>query len=1141
MAINNRQTNLFAVEDWKKLYTTFSEADFQAYDFETIRKVMVDYLRTYYAEDYNDFIESSEFIALVDLIAFQAQSLAFRTDLNARENFLETAERKDSVLKLVKQLNYNPNRNKAANGLLKINNISTSEAVFDYSSNNLSRATIIWNDPSNPDWASQFSLIINAALSSGQRIGKPFASKTINGVLTEQYNVAVPNTVAQSVFPFSATVNDISTPFEVVSGSITHSDAIIEQDPGTNGSFGLIFQNDGRGNASNNTGYFLFFKQGTLNSIDFSFTDKIPNRVVNIAVENINNEDVWFYDLTNGVVGNQWTQIANISGSNAIYNSTARGIRTLYQVNTQSNDQIDLVFGDDTFANTPLGNYRAFYRVSNGLTYRISPADLKNITIVVPYISKSGKPERLTITASLQYTVANSSRRDLLQDIKDKAPQNFYTQNRMVNGEDYNTLPYTTYADIVKVKSVNRYSSGISRYLDVIDPTGKYSSTDLFGSDGSLYKNETLKSTTFTFGSRNDVLRIIESVIQPVVINKSSEHFYYEKYPTVALPNLFWVRQTDDTTTSTGFFRQVNGSSYEKIGNYTSAAWRFLLIDSLIKFEAPTGYYFDSSNSLVAGTPSQPSDSTVIWATIQSQIGDGSNPIYLAGREIGGVTLSNSIPSGALVTECYAPFTSNFSNALINSIATYILNNQNFALRYDYTSTIANDPWKIVAYQNVDTTSPFSLQYAGQGNGQDASWLMLFTTDSVRYTMQYRGLDYIFSSTNSIRFLNINPNPVYDSRTNTLIQDNIKVLKSNLNNSATAILDRDISLQIFENQVEADGYVDSTKVLITFPTNPNSNLPLDPAIFSTIVGTTDSTYVFYQQYLDYDNLVRYQLLDSGTVNYLYATQTAIDNVRNNYPAGKIFYATADKKFYQIVNNSTANSLTDVTSSYAAYIGRQDLMFQYRHNASDNRRIDPAASNLIDSYILTRSYDEAYRQYITDYTGTLTEPSQVDSVTLNNTYNQLLDLKMISDEMILNSGVYKPLFGAKAASALQANFQVVKNPNSTISDNELKSNVIEQINNYFALANWDFGDTFYFSELSAYLHSQLGTDLSSIILIPTSPDSVFGDLYEIRSQPNEILISAATVDNVQVVSGVYIGINQSGISTVYASQINGTGV
>lgn len=65
MALGTRQTNLFAAEDWKKLYTTFSDADFQSYDFETIRKMMVDYLKTYYAEDFNDFTESSEYIALL--------------------------------------------------------------------------------------------------------------------------------------------------------------------------------------------------------------------------------------------------------------------------------------------------------------------------------------------------------------------------------------------------------------------------------------------------------------------------------------------------------------------------------------------------------------------------------------------------------------------------------------------------------------------------------------------------------------------------------------------------------------------------------------------------------------------------------------------------------------------------------------------------------------------------------------------------------------------------------------------------------------------------------------------------------------------------------------------------------------------
>ena len=1140
---NNRQTNLFAVEDWKKLYTTFSEADFQAYDFETIRKVMVDYLRTYYAEDYNDFIESSEFIALVDLIAFQAQSLAFRTDLNARENFLDTAERKDSVLRLVKQLNYIPNRNKAANGLLKIQSISTSESVFDYSSNNLARSSIIWNDPSNPDWSTQFSLIFNAALASGQRVGKPFASKNLNGITTEQYNISVPNSV-QAIFPFTTTINDVTTPFEIISASITNTDAVSENDPGNFGNFGLLYQNDGRGNASPNTGYFMFFKQGTTYNYDMALSDKIPNRVASINYENVNNEDIWLYELENGVIGSQWTKIPNIIGSNAIYNSTARGIRTLFSVATRSNDQIDLVFGDDTFANIPLGNFRTYFRVSNGLTYRISPADMVGVTIVVPYVSKSGKPERLTIVGTLQYTVSNSSRRDLIQEIKDKAPQNFYTQGRMVNGEDYNTLPYTTYADIVKVKSVNRYSSGISRSLDVIDPTGKFSSTDLFASDGGFYKNTTKKTTTFTYASRNDVLRIIESVVHPVIASKATKHFYYENWSPINLNSTYqWLRQTDDTSTCTGFVAYAtDATATVKIGPYTSSSLQYLLVNSLIRFTTPAGYYFDSSNSIVAGNPSLPGDRTDIWATIQNQIGDGSTPIYLAGREIGGVTISTSVPTGALVAEVYAPFTTNFSTSLINTMATYILNNIDFALRYDYIQTVNADPWTIISNNNVNITGAFDLTTAGTSS--DSSWLLMFKTDGIRYFLSYRGLDYIFSSTNSVRFLNTNPNPVYDTKTNKLVQDNVKILQSNLDNTGSLKLSRDVSLQIYQNAVESDGYVDSTKVQVTFPTGPNSDLPLDPTIFSTVVGTANNTYVFYQQYVDYDNLIRYQLLDSGSINYSYSTKTAIDAVRNNFPVGRIFYAYAStdatQMFFQIASTGSANYLVNVTSEYQAFIGRQDLMFQYRHNSSDNRRIDPASSNLIDCYILTRSYDEAYRQYITDYTGTLASPVPVDSVTLNNTYNQLQELKMISDEMILNSGVYKPLFGSKAADALQGTFQVVKNPSSSISDNELKSKVVEQINSYFSLDNWDFGNTFYFSELSAFLHTKLGMYLSSVILIPSSPNSVFGDLYEVRSQPNEILISGATVENIQVVSGVYIGINRSGVSTILTSQIT-TGV
>ena len=120
MATTSRQNSLLVNQDWTKIYESFRSADFQAYDFQTLRKAMLDYLRLYYPEDFNDFTESSEYIALIDLIAYMGQSLAFRTDLNARENFIDTAERRDSILKLAKLVSYIPKRNQTANGYFKV-------------------------------------------------------------------------------------------------------------------------------------------------------------------------------------------------------------------------------------------------------------------------------------------------------------------------------------------------------------------------------------------------------------------------------------------------------------------------------------------------------------------------------------------------------------------------------------------------------------------------------------------------------------------------------------------------------------------------------------------------------------------------------------------------------------------------------------------------------------------------------------------------------------------------------------------------------------------------------------------------------------------------------------------------------------
>ena len=146
------KSQILVAEDWVKIYQTFKNADFKSYDFETLRRVAFQYLQQNYPEDFNDYIDSSEFVALVDLIAYLGQNLSFRIDLNARENFLETAQRTDSVLRLAQLVSYNPARNVPATGLLKITAIQTSDTIFDSNGINLANQVVAWNDPSNNNW-----------------------------------------------------------------------------------------------------------------------------------------------------------------------------------------------------------------------------------------------------------------------------------------------------------------------------------------------------------------------------------------------------------------------------------------------------------------------------------------------------------------------------------------------------------------------------------------------------------------------------------------------------------------------------------------------------------------------------------------------------------------------------------------------------------------------------------------------------------------------------------------------------------------------------------------------------------------------------------------------------------------------------
>ena len=112
-----------------------------------------------------------------------------------------------------------------------------------------------------------------------------------------------------------------------------------------------------------------------------------------------------------------------------------------------------------------------------------------------------------------------------------------------------------------------------------------------------------------------------------------------------------------------------------------------------------------------------------------------------------------------------------------------------------------------------------------------------------------------------------------------------------------------------------------------------------------------------------------------------------------------------------------------------------------------------------------------------------------------------------------------MFGPKAPPALRATVKVIKSSNTSASDSEIRSAVLSAMNDYFNINYWSFGDTFYFSELSAYLHAQVGELISSAVLVPNDPTMNFGDLYEIKAAPYEIFANGATANDVVVIAAL----------------------
>lgn len=1117
--IPSTNNKLLVTQDWKKVYQSFRNADFKSYDFETLRRTMISYLQENYPEDFNDFIDSSEYIALVDLIAYLGQNLSFRIDLNARENFLETAEKRDSILRLAQLISYVPKRNTPASGLLKITSILTTDSIIDPFGNNLANSFISWNDPTNTNWYQQFTSILSAAMSASYTFGKPFDRKTVNGILTEQYKINSTNSDLP-IFEFSKNINGINMQFEVVPASIQNSTVMYEDTPTPGNQFSLLYRNDNQGSDSENTGFFVMFKQGSMGLSSFALDNPVPNEIIGVNTPDINDSDVWLWQLdANGEYSTLWEKVPAISGNNVIYNSLNKDQRNIYGISTRDQDQIDLNFADGTFGNLPKGQFRLFYRQSNGLTYTIKPEQMSGITIEIPYLNKNNQSHKLTLILGLQYNVSNSSGTESNASIQNKAPQAFYVQNRMVTAEDYNVAPLTLGNDILKVKSVNRISSGISKYFDLTDVSGKYGKTNIFASDGILYKETEENSFSFEYITRNEVFAVIKDQIQPILNSPELRSFYFDQYPQPSLTSLTWVNAKNVLTETSGYL--VEDSLPVSVGSSSTGNKTYITEGALIKFVPPAGKYFTSKGKLV----NTQSDTTTnyIWVKVLQVIDDGSNSgAGLLETGLGPIKLSAHIPSTAIPTTVIPKFVTTLSYAFENEIVNLCMNRRNFGLSFDQNL----GDWTIVLDTNINLVDPFSLNLQGNTDNlsKDASWVIAFVWNGVGYTVKSRTLNYIFESNKETGFI-VDENSVnFDFVSNTVIKDQVRVLSVNssvnpikaANTSTFGSLGKDYIWQIDSAVVEVDGYVNPKKIKVSFYNTGDGKIQ-DPDSFNNIVDpdNTELEFVYFKKINDREE---YSLVDSDLIT-AYPTPVSVAQSAETPVTGDLYYFY-DSEFNVIKSYDESLENTGdpwvYQPDYIAKSGRNNLKFQYIHNSNDDRRIDPAKSNIIDVYLLTADYDRTYRTWLT--TGEGSEPLPPTSQSLDQNFSSSLEaIKTISDEIVFQPVKYKILFGSKAPTNLQATFKAVRNSTRPTSDNELKTRILNAIQDFFSLENWDFGQTFYFSELSTYVMNQLTPDVTNFVIVPSSNN--FGSLYEITCLSNEIFINGAGINDIEIIDAI----------------------
>ncbi len=1086
-----RHSELFASQDWQVLYRAFSQINFNATDPASINQALREYIKINYPEDFNDWIESSEFVAIIDLLSWLAGTLAFKIDINARENFLETAQSRESVLRLARFLSYNPSRARPASGLVKIMEVMTDDDVTDANGKSISGQSIRWNNADDRDWFEKFTTVLNAAFVSTNPFGTPLKNGSIGDVNTYLYRLN--GRMRDNDFRFNARVGGKQMDFEVCNLDFDEDGGFNEREPNGDSAFHVGFRSDGNGNSSANTGFFMMFKQGLLKTQTFNISSPVENYVINVDSQNVAEDEVWVQSVNQqNQVLKTWKKVPTLYSENITFNNIPRETRDLYSVITRENDSISIRFSDGYFGTAPTGNISVSYRNINGEKYTINPLDISRGKLTFTYINRRGLQRKLTMIFALYTPVRNSTTRETDAQIKKRAPGVYSTQGRMVSGEDYNLFPLSSNL-AVKLKAVNRIYAGHTRHLDLNDPTSTYQDTTVFSDDGIIFEEAKNHYVEIPISLNRSSSEIVSQYIKPVLkrtevryylLSKQIERALDDDNPYYVQPPLGeWRLHTTNNFSSTGYL--TNDYAHAKKG-------------AMFLFEYPDGRTRWNTLAEVNGNPSFAPENITIPAPI---------------------VVDEAVPDHSTILAVVPAYVSTISELLYEDIRQKIELGQSLSLWFDPSTS----SWVIHEYSPISQdnhTPPLNRPSA-------IKMVSIEQIGNSLWKISAKGQTIVFESERKIHWYADNEK-VIDSFTGTSKTDTVNILGINTDIDDTNGLAIKTP-SVFNTSTmyySRNGSHEPRRVHLKLVDDDEDGGYDNPDAFYRLISSDEKKKTLFWR-IDTNG-------DFKPVYNVHAFSTELKIQQSVKVEGKVAYCVADDTFFTCVSNTWVSlqrrdfrvakgrgkniALSWTDDNGVSSNETEHLSFQWKHYANTQHRIDPSRTNIIDIFVLSNEYDFETRQWIANGSDPENIPIPPTELDLRLLFKGFEEYKMFTDELVWRPVRYKLLFGSGAEQTnLRAKFKVVKLSNTPVSDGEIKSRVVRAINDFFDISRWDFGETFYFTELAAYVHQQLATVIGSFVIVPQNEEASFGDVFEATAAPDEIFISTAQVADVEIIS------------------------